>query len=127
MTGININDIDTSPPLNQKFPTNCRIIGCHSHCTIPEQLADPSDEELINNLEHHGITYHRDLLNATPASTLSIIGWYKCLIGCPNIAFTIENHHKHQMTCAIYQQNQQPTMNNKRAAPTSIGTPRTQK
>lgn len=102
MTGISPDDFDTSPPLNTLFPGNCRIKGCHLHCFESENNVDPNDSQSISILEHHGRTYHSDLLHTTPSTTLSQISWYKCVIGCTHLSFTLANLRAHQLICKDY-------------------------
>ncbi len=103
MTGTCLNDIDSSPPLNTLFPGNCRLKNCHLHCCLPEINVDTNDTSTIANLEYHGITYHSDLLHATPSPLLSQISWYKCVIGCEHLSFTLNNFRSHQTQCNIHQ------------------------
>jgi hypothetical protein len=70
-TGTCPTDIDTSPPLNLSFPTNCRVIGCMLHNLGTETNNTNATENEIQNLETHGHTYHSDLLNSLPSHTLS--------------------------------------------------------
>ena len=101
-TGTCPTDIDTSPPLNLSFPTNCRAIGCMLHNLGTESTNTNATEDEIQTLETHGHTYHSDLLDSLPDHTLSSISWHRCKPPCRHIAFTNLRLQNHQQSCTAF-------------------------
>jgi hypothetical protein len=98
-TGTNATHIDTTPPANNAFPTNCRITGCVLHQMGYEDRLQPgTEEDSIRSLESHGKTYHSDLLTSLPPEILTDIHWFKCP-ACTQLFFTQPRLDHHYDTC----------------------------
>jgi hypothetical protein len=98
-TGTTPTHIDTTPPANNYFPTNCRITGCVLHqMGFEEQLQPGTEEDTIQSLETHGINFHSDLLTSLPSNILNEIHWFKCP-ACAHLFFTHPRLDVHDDTC----------------------------
>jgi hypothetical protein len=93
-TGIDRQSVDTRPPINNSFPTNCQFIGCQlHHLGIKKHPSSNTDQlTLIPILEKHGLTFHSNLLQTLPTNMINSIGWFRCT-ACPHIAFTAQKPH----------------------------------
>jgi len=98
-TGTNSNHIDTTPPANNAFPTNCRMTGCVLHQMGHEDRLQPgTEDDSIRSLETHGKTFHSDLLTSLPQDLLIDIHWFKCP-ACAHLFFTQPRLDFHYDTC----------------------------
>ncbi len=103
-TGTSEMDIDTSPPSNGLYPTNCRVIGCQLHRLGMEPPPSTTAHEDYSIIQHHGLTFHSDLLSSLPTNTLNSIHWYKCGEPCNHLAFSQYLLKDHQHQCQSYRQ-----------------------
>ncbi len=75
-TGISLANIDTTPPANNLYPLNCRVIRCPAHKMGKEPISTTDSNDYRCLLQQHGINYHKDLLASIPIPTLHVIGWF---------------------------------------------------
>lgn len=104
-TGTSQHCVDTRPPTITSFPTNCRFTGCpHHYMGLEKPILSSTDiNNLVENLQNHGYTYHSDLLHSLPSTTLNTIGWFRCP-SCQYLTFTEPNLTIHLTSCNSYQQ-----------------------
>lgn len=101
-TGTCENDIDTTPPSNGHYPTNCRVIGCQQHRKGIEPNPSILDITDYNSTQEHGTTFHSDLLSSLPVQTLQAINWHKCTEPCQHMYFSLVLLRNHQQNCTTH-------------------------
>jgi hypothetical protein len=76
-----------------------------------EPPASTTEYDDFNIMQHHGLTFHSDLLLSLPNDILNSIQWYKCTRPCNHLAFSklLLRDHKHQCpTCRRTTTSHQP-------------------